>query len=198
MKKRFFFAIPILIITLIAVAYSIFDKPQKELSTENYSKHYDISLISNEFRNESYEETFIKYQDKLEEAIKHYEEGGLLEEDKPNPDFFIEKARYAGYLGQTDWAIEILNNSFDYYNNFSVAWNNLAKLYEGKKDYIKANEYYQKIMDAFSEEAYWTLYYNMAKNAILMHNKAKVEEYYQRYRSFGGTIEEVEDYLQTN
>ena len=195
MKKRFLITISILMVTLIAVVYFFFDKSQEEKLTENYSKHYDFSLISDELRNEEYEKKFIEYQDKLEEAIKDYEEGGLLEESKPNPDFFIEKARYAKYLGQMDWAIEILNGAFDYYGNFSVAWNNLARIYEYKGDYIKANEYYQIIIDTFFEEQFWSLYYNMTKNFMLMNDKSKVEEYYEKYKSFGGVSEEIEEYL---
>ena len=198
MKKIFLITISVLMVTLIAVAYFFLDKPQEEQDLENYSKYYDISLISNEFKNEEYEKKFIEYQDKLEEAIKNYEEGDLLEKGKPNPDFFIEKARYAKYLGQIEWAIEILNSTFDYYENFSVGWNNLAKLYEDKKDYVKANEYYQAMIDTFSEKIYWSLYYYMSKNSVLMADKEKVEEYYERYKTFGGIDEEIENYLKIN
>jgi len=222
MKKRFLITISILMVILIAVAYFLFDKPQEEKieeqeeqqlekqlekqpeeqkeeegekqSEETYSKNYDLSLI----RNEEYENKFIEYQDKLEEAIKNYEEGGFLEEERPSVDFFIEKARYAKYLGQIDWAIEILNSVFDYYDRSSTAWNNLAKIYEDKKDYVKANEYYQTIIDTFSENLHWSLYSYMAKNAMLMDKKIKTEEYYIKYQSFGGYDGEIEDYLNTN
>ena len=195
MKRRFLITISILMVILIAVAYFFFDRPQKEQLIENYSKYYDFSLISDQFKNEEYKEKFIEYQDKLEEAIKNYNEGDLPGEGKPNPDFFIEKARYAKYLGQTDWAIEILNSVFDYYDNSSVAWNNLAKIYEEKKDYVKANEYYQTIIDTFSEKIYWNLYYYMTKNAMYLDDKDQTAEYYEKYKSFGGIDGEIEDYL---
>lgn len=195
MKKRFLITISVLVIAIITIAYFFFDKPEIEPSIESYSKHYDVSLILDEVKNEEYENKFIEYQDKLEGAIKNYEEGDLLGEGKPNPDFFIEKARYAKYLGQIDWSIEILNSIFDYYGNSSVAWNNLAKLYEGKKDYIKANEYYQTIIDTFSEKVYWSLYYHMAQNSMFVDNKEQTEEYYEKYKSFGGVDEEIENYL---
>ena len=198
MKKRFLITISVLMVILISVAYFFFGKPQGEQLIESYSRYYDFSLISDEFRNKGYEEKFIEYQNKLEEAVESYNVGGLLDEQKPNVDFFIEKARYANYLGQTDWAIEILNNIFDYYDNSSVAWNNLAKLYEDKKDYVKANEYYQEIIDTFSEEFYWNFYYYMAKNDMLMEDKEKEEEYYEKYKGFGGVDEEIENYLKIN
>ena len=198
MKNKFLITISVLMVGLIAIAYLFFDKPEIEPLIEGYSKYYDVSLILDELKNQEYEEKFIEYQDKLEGAIKSYEEGGLLGEEKPNPDFFIEKARYAKYLGQIDWAIEILNNTFNYYENSSVVWNNLAKLYEEKGDYIKANEYYQIIIDTFSEKTYWSLYYYMSKNAILMESKEKVEEYYEKYVGFGGSSEEIESYLEVN
>ena len=197
MNKKYLITISSLMIVLIAVAYFFFNKQAEQL-IEGYSQYYNVSLISNEFENEDYEAKFLEYQNKLEEAIKNFKEGDLLEESKPNPDFFIEKARYARYLGQTDWAIEILNSIFDYYDNSSVAWNNLAKIYEEKQDYVKANEYYQTIIDTFSEKAYWSLYYYMTKNYILMDNKEKVEEYYMKYKSFGGFDGEFEDYLKIN
>ncbi|MFA5072025.1 MAG: hypothetical protein WC511_06785 [Candidatus Pacearchaeota archaeon] len=37
-------------------------------------------------------------------------------------------------------------------------WNNLAKIYEEERDYVKANEYYQKIIDTFREKQYWGMY----------------------------------------
>ena len=170
--------------------------------TTLYTKHYNVDLINIENIQgitqemaKQYKEKFIKYQDKLEEATRNYEEGGRGIEEKPNPDFFVEKARYAQYLGQTNWAIEILNKLFEYYENSTVAWNNLAKLYESKGDYIKANEYYLKIIDAFGEKQHWGQYYYIAKNCIIMDNKEKTKEYYEKYKSFGGQDSEIEEYL---
>ncbi len=193
MKKQFIILISILIIALVFVAYFLFNGSGKE--TKVYSKHYSLSSISKEYNNQEYKNKFLSYQAQLEEAIKNYEQGGMIVEEKPNSDFFIEKARYAQYLGQTDWAIEILNNLFDYYDNSSVAWNNLAKLYEKKGDYNKANEYYQKIIDVFGEGQKWGFYYYIAKNCLIMDNKEKVEEYYEKYKSFGGFDSEIEEYL---
>ena len=194
MNKKTITIISVLVVILISVAYFFFDR-SREVIDQDYTKLYDISLISEEFKNQGYEDKFTEYQDKLEEAIKDYNEGGLLNEEKPLADFFIEKARYAKYLGQIDWSIEILNNIFDYYENSSVAWNNLAKLYEQKEDYVKSNEYYQKMIDVFAEKQFWSVYYHMTKNSLLMDDKDKAIEYYERYKFRGGYDQEIEDLL---
>ncbi len=178
------------------------DEEQYLEEPEFYSEQYNLDLINIESIEgitsetaQEYKEKFIEYQDKLEEATKSYEEGGKKEEEKPNPDFFVEKARYSDYLGQTDWAIEILNELFEYYKNSTVGWNNLAKLYEKKEDYIKANEYYLKMIDTFGEKQFWGQYYYIAKNYKTIDNKEKVEEYYEKYKKFGGSDSEIEEYL---
>ena len=194
MNKKYITVISVLMVVLVAVVYFFFDQSGKEI-IEDYTKLYDISLIDSEFENQGYENKFIEYQDKLKDAIKNYDEGGFVEEEKPSVDFFIEKARYANYLGQTDWAIEILNGVFNYYENSSVAWNNLAKLYEEKGEYLKANEYYQKLIDIFAEKQFWSVYYHMVKNSLLVGDKDDAIEYYERYKSRGGYSEEIEELL---
>lgn len=176
------------------------EQPSEE--PEFYSQQYNVDLINIENTGgitpkmaQQYKEKFIEYQNKLEEAVKNYEQDGKKEEERPNPDFFVEKARYAQYLGQIDWAIEILNNLFDYYTNSSVGWNNLAKLYEMKKDYNKANEYYFKLIDTFGEEQSWNYYYYIIKNYMTIGDKEKVKEYYEKYKSFDGFDREIEEYL---
>ena len=193
--------IPIIIGLVILTAGIWVFLSQKE-EKEFYTKHYNVDLINVENIEgitpemaEEYKEKFIEYQDKLEEAVKNYEQAGKKEEERPDPDFFVEKARYVQYLGQTDWAIEILNEIFKYYGNSSVGWNNLAKLYEMKGDYNKANEYYFKIIDTFGEKQFWNYYYYIAQNYIVMDNKEKVKEYYDKYKSFGGFDREIEEYL---
>ncbi len=199
-NKKIIILIITIIITILAIgAWFLFSQKEEK---GFYSKHYNADLINIESIEgitlemaQEYKEKFIEYQDKLEEATKNYEEGGREIEEKPSSDFFIEKSRYAQYLGQTDWAIEILNELFKYYENSSVAWNNLAKLYEKKKDYIKANEYYQKMIDTFGEEQFWGQYYYIVKNYMTIGDKEKAREYYERYKSFGGYDGEIEEYL---
>ncbi len=206
MPKKIIISIIVIIVIIIAAGALVFFNQEEEKDQEEekgfYTKHYNIDLIDIESIEgitpeiaKEYKDKFVEYQDKLEEAVKNYEQGGKKEEEKPNPDFFVEKARYANYLGQTDWAIEILNNLFDYYENSSVGWNNLAKLYEKKKDYIKANEYYLKMIDTFGERQFWGQYHYIAKNYMTIGDKEKVREYYERHKSFGGYDGEIEEYL---
>ncbi|MFA5310290.1 MAG: hypothetical protein WC386_01160, partial [Candidatus Paceibacterota bacterium] len=159
MKKKTIISIIIVLILVITAGYfacNYYTKkgenntPVSENNNpESYTKQYSVSGTGD------LESKFIEYQTKLEEAVKAYKEGG----EKPNPDYFIEKARYAQYLKHNDWAKEILNDVFNYYDNSSPAWNNLAKIAEEEKDYVKANEYYQKMIDSFGEEQYWSYYY---------------------------------------
>lgn len=193
------------LIVIIIAAIVVFGYPylKRQGKIGHYTTQYNInsvdlgkiSGISLE-NAQKYRDKFNEYQDKLETAVREYEAGGKQESMKPNPDFFVEKARYANYLGQTDWAIEILNETFVYYDNSSVAWNNLAKIYEERKDYNKANEYYQKIIDIFGEKEMWSNYYYMIKNYMFLGNKEKTMEYYVKYLKLGGTKDgEVEEYL---
>ena len=193
----------IISIIIIAGAWFLFNQKEEENNIkeeEFYSQQYNIDAVENKEGMTietvgQYKEKFTEYQNKLEEAIKKYEEGGQKEEEKPNPDYFIEKARYANYLGQADWAIEILNSVFNYYQNSSVAWNNLAKLYESKKDYEKANGYYQKIIDTFGEKQFYGQYYYITKNYMLSGDKEKTKETYEKYKKYGGNDSEIEEYL---
>ena len=171
-----------------------------ETKAEFSTKIYDIDSVESiegiDLEIEKrYKEKFNEYQDKLKEDIEKYNQGGLKEDEKPNPDYFIEKARYAKYLGQDDWAIESLNEIFNYYDNSSVAWNNLAKIYEGKKEYEKANEYYQKMIDVFGEKAFWRNYYYIAKNYMLIGDKEKTKEVYEKYRELGGSDSQIDEHL---
>ena len=188
----------IVLILVIAAGYFTYDKYYKkdanvpennnqtiENKTETYTKQYSVSG-SGEFYNK-----FNEYQTKLEEAVKAYKEGG----EKPNTDYFVEKAKYAQYLGHNDWAKEILNDVSNYYDNSSTSWNNLAKIYEEEKNYVKANEYYQKIIDTFGEKQYWGMYYYICSNWMYSNDKAKTQDCYTKYKSLGGSDSQIEDYL---
>lgn len=196
MKKKTL-AISIIITLIVAIAAwgyyqykpSAKSNPQGQSSAQNnreeYTKHYSVSGSG------EYQDKFVEYQNKLEEAVKAFKDGG----DKPDPDYFVEKARYAQYLGHNDWAKEILSDIFTYYDNSSVGWNNLAKAYEADKDYSKANEYYQKMINTFGEKDYWGYYYYICVNWMYAGDKAKAQECYSKYKSFGGSDSQIEDYL---
>jgi tetratricopeptide (TPR) repeat protein len=194
MNKKTIIAIIIILIIIAVVAFFACGKYKnnnpivpviENNESQSYTKQYSVSGSS------EFEVKFVEYQTKLEEAVKAYKEGG----EKPNVDFFIEKAKYAQYLKHNDWAKEILNDVSNYYDNSSTSWNNLAKIYEEEKDYVKANEYYQKIIDTFGEKQYWGMYYYICSNWMYANDKAKTEECYTKYKSFGGSDSQIEDYL---
>lgn len=174
------------IIVLIIISVAGFFAYEKYYKASDFTTHYAIATGDENFKSK-----FVEYQDKLEEAVRAYKKGG----EKPDTDYFIEKARYAQYLGRNDWAKEILNDIFNYYDNSSVGWNNLAKIYEEEKDYVKANEYYQKMIDTFGESNYWSFYYYICNNLMLMDDKAKTKECYDKYKSLGGSDSQMEEYI---
>lgn len=203
MNKKLIISSLVIIIIIAAAAVVGYPYLKKQGKIGHYTEQYNVNSLdlgkipnTNPEIAKRYKDKFIEYQDKLEAAVREYEAGGKQELMKPNPDFFVEKARYADYLGKSDWAIGILNETFIYYDNSSVAWNNLAKIYEERKDYAKANEYYQKIIDTFGEGQMWGQYYYMIKNYMLAGDKEKAREYYQKYRRLGGAEDgEVNEFL---
>lgn len=174
------------IIILIIISVAGFFAYEKYYKASDVTEHYTITSGDENFRSK-----FVEYQDKLEEAVKAYKKGG----EKPNVDYFVEKARYVQYLGHNDWAKEILSDIFNYYDNSSVGWNNLAKIYEEEKDYVKANEYYQKMIDTFGEDNYWSFYYYICNNLMLINDKEKTKECYDKYKSLGGSDSQIEEYI---
>lgn len=193
-KKLIIFGIIIILIVAVA-GFFVYQKYHTVSNKANniinnvvadLTKHYTITE-----GDQNYISKFVEYQNKLEDAVKAYKNGG----EKPNADFFIEKAKYAQYLGHSDYAKEILNDIFTYYDNSSVGWNNLAKLYEEDKNYVKANEYYQKMIDTFGEKDYWSFYYYICSNWMLAKDKTRTQECYNKYKSFGGSDAQIEEYL---
>jgi len=191
MNKKTTIVIIIVLIIVATVGYFAYDKYYKNNNLIIFSENPELTKQYFVSGTGEFETKFIEYQTKLEEVVKAYKEGG----EKPNVDYFIEKARYAQYLKHTDWAKEILNDVFTYYENSSTAWNNLAKLYEEEKDYVKANEYYQKMIDSFGEKDYWSYYYYICSNWMYANDKAKTQECYTKYKSLGGSDSQLEDYL---
>jgi tetratricopeptide (TPR) repeat protein len=190
MNKKFIILGIIALIIIFISGFFVYQKYNKG-DNQNIDNQYNTKQYVIASSDEGFNAKFIEYQNKLEEAVKSFNEGG----DKPNVDFFIEKARYAQYLGHNDWAKEILNDIFTYYDNSSVGWNNLAKIYEEEKDYIKANEYYQKMIDTFGEKDYWSFYYYICSNLMNMNDKVKTQECYDKYKKLGGNDSQIEEYL---
>jgi len=187
MSKKTIIVTAVVAILILVAAFFVYKSGL--VTSEKYTKQYSAEMLTAEQK--VYEVKFLEYQTMLEDAVKTYKNGGAI----PNVDYFIEKARYAQYLGHNDWAIEILNDVFNYYQNSSVVWNNLAKIYEEEKDYTKANEYYQKVIDTFGESNNWGNYYYICSNLMYMDQKDKTKECYKKYQSLGGSDIQIENYV---
>ena len=113
----------------------------------NYKKsHYTVEVNLTEEERADYESKVVLMDQKIK-AIKPFE--------KPDIDYFIEKARYQEYLGFYSDAIATLLDSFKYYQNTSAGWNNIAKLYDKAGDYKSAIFFYSKLIDTFSLNRYY-------------------------------------------
>ena len=77
-----------------------------------------------------------------------------LSDLRPDPDFFVEKARVLEQLGRIGEAIKTYDDLFAIYDNSSVGWNNRGRLYEKIGDYAEAVENYKKLIDVFSLSQY--------------------------------------------
>ncbi|MBI4994411.1 hypothetical protein HZC21_02075 [Candidatus Peregrinibacteria bacterium] len=127
----------------------------------------------------------LEYEQKVSEMNKRIRE--IISRDKPDIDLFIEKARYQEYLGRYGDAIDTLLESFKYYENTSVGWNNIAKLYDKVGDYKSAILFYNKLINTFNLYRYYLEvawdYYRLGEIEI-------AKEAYGRYAQFEHNREE--------
>mgnify|MGYP001615164918 CR=1 FL=1 len=113
----------------------------------NYKKaNYVVPVNLTQEERADYEAKIVEANDKIK-AVKAPE--------RPDIDYFIDKARFLEYLGRYSDAINTLLDSLKYYENTSVGWNNLAKLYEKVGDYKSAIFFYGKLVDVFSMNRYY-------------------------------------------
>lgn len=145
----------------------------------NYKKsHYVVEVNLTQEERADYEAKVVDMDQKIK-AVKPPE--------KPDIDYFIEKARYQEYLGLYSDAINTLMDSFKYYENTSAGWNNIAKLYDKAGDYKSAISFYSKLIDTFNLNRYyldiaWD-YYRMGKLSI-------AQEAYGRFAQLTGSRDE--------
>lgn len=97
--------------------------------------------------------------------------------NKPDIDLFIEKAVNQEYLGRYGDAINTLLESFKYYQNTSVGWNNIARLYDKVGDYKSAIVFYNKLIDTFRLNNY---YLDVAQNYYMLGRYTVAYEAYGR------------------
>ncbi|PIQ78586.1 hypothetical protein COU76_05140 [Candidatus Peregrinibacteria bacterium CG10_big_fil_rev_8_21_14_0_10_49_10] len=175
MQKKNYAAIIVLFVVLSGIGIGLWKQQAK------YTVDVDITPEQRQ--------TFEQRVEEWDEKIDSTPAG-----EQPNPDYFIEKARYQEYLGQYGAAIKTLQSLFDYYENSSAAWNNLAKLYEKVGRPRKAIENYQKLIDVFE---LYQFRLDIAWNYYRLGNIEKAREVYQQYQSeTGGRDEELEYYFE--
>lgn len=145
---------------------------------------YDVDITA-EQRTE-YENQVKEWTDK----IKDYKPEEGAEDTRVPVNYFINKARYEDYLGLNGDAVDTLNKALQLYEISSVAWNNLAKLYEERGDYETALGYYRMILDHFPD---LTMHHaNIIRAYIKLGEKEKAEKYYYDYvNSTGHTDEDL-------
>lgn len=163
MKKLHYYIVAFLLLTTIAIGLFSFSRTSYEVQVN----------LSPEER--------VRYEaivSDMDAKIKSVNPG-----EKPDIDYFIEKARYQEYLGQYGKAIDTLLASFRVYDNTSVGWNNVAKLYEKVGDYKKANAFYKKLIETFRLDRY---YLDMAWNFYRMNELGKAYETFGRYTQLTG------------
>lgn len=169
----------ILGLAIIASLYfAFFSHKEIDINSIDTSK---LSLSAQQV--ELYRSKYIEFSNKLNVDIEDYEKS-KTDNNRPDQDYFIEKARYAEYLGQHDQAIWTLNQLLRYYDNSSIAWNNLAAIYESQGDFKKAIKYYEKIVSTFGEQASGKYYLQIAQNYLRLGNKEKAKESYANFKKW--------------
>lgn len=103
--------------------------------------------------------------------------------DKPDIDFFIEKARYQEYLGKYGKAIQTLLEAFKYYENTTAGWNNIARLYDKVGDYQSATVFYKKLIEMFRLNQY---YVDLARDFYMLGQYKLAYEAYGRFAQLTG------------
>ena len=131
-----------------------------------------------------------------EEVIKNLDNikkwDNKIQEDDSNFDYYIELARAYKYLGDINKSIEIYK-SYPHEKQGTVLYlhcNNLAKLYETKKDYTEANKHYLEIIKNFNGQ-YKNAYLSLIENYIILKDKDNAWKYYIEFQKAGGENIEI-------
>ena len=126
-----------------------------------------------------------EYQQKIKEGIK---------QGTDNFDYYIEQARAYQYAGNVDKAIKVYK---DYESKvtdeiFFLYHNNLAKLYESKKEYQQAINEYLLVVEKFNAQ-YPSVLADLTRNYLELGDKQNANKYYFQFKAAGysdGVIEQ--------
>ena len=173
-KKKTLFLSGLLI--AVAILFAVF---YPDIVEKNKIKHYINQTGKTE-------EEVVKNLNNIEKW------NGKIQEDDSNFDYYIELARAYKYLGDTDKAIEIYE-SYPREKRGTVLYlyhNNLAKLYEAKKDYKEANKHYLEIIKNFKGR-YKNAFVSLIENYIILKDKDNAWKYYIEFQKAGGENIEI-------
>lgn len=156
------------------------------------SKPFDIEVqLSDELRAD-YEAKVVYFSEQLQVPDPNSPDG------LPNADFYIEKARYLGYLGRLSQAEAVLKESLKKFNTFTVAEHNLGRLYEQMQKYDKALDRYEKLADPtiYNQPQY---YFDIARIKRIQNDVAGAEKAYKQHLAkFNSPDAEFEQWLRDN
>lgn len=155
----------------------------------NYSKKagYEVSVDLTPELRAQYENQIIE----MEKTIR-----GVIPPDKPDIDFFIEKARAEEYLGRYGRAIETLLGAFQFYENSISGFSNIANLYDKVGEYDKAIIFYKQLIEKFN---YYKYYGSLAWDYYRLNKLELAQEAYGRFAQLArGKDEELFKLLYTN
>ena len=210
MKKILKIISVLIIILIIVVLGCYFYKANQNIDNndDNYQqsatiKSYDYPELTSDVIEEiggqeiadELIDKFEKSANDLDEAIRKYEDGGKVEEDKPSVILFVEVGKYAKYVRKYDLAIETLESVFDYYDESNIALINMAHVYEDKGEFQKAIDTYHRFYEMFPEDNQFQFHVDIMHDYLALENEEKVSEYYEQYKKAGFSNEEIEQYI---
>ncbi len=184
-SSKIFVIVLSLIIAVSALAYGAYRVYENE-------KPVDVAVELTDAQRADYEAKVADYSAKINDPTLK-DANGL-----PNSDFYIEKARYLGYLGHLSQAVDVLKDSLDVFKMSSVAEHNLAKFYEQMGKYDDAVDNYERLADEtiYNMPQY---YFDIARVMRIQKNVAKADAAYHKFLAkFNTPDAEFEKWLQDN
>ena len=158
---------------LVLILFSLF------LLTGCGKKTVEVSLAPSQI------EKYTAQVETWDEKINNYDPATSDDGDpRPPMDYFIEKARYQGYLGNVGEAIDTLDSSLQLYDISSVAWHNLGRLYERIEEPKKSLAYYEQILTIFPDKHQYNI--DIIRMKILLGEKDEALKMYQSYAVMTG------------
>jgi tetratricopeptide (TPR) repeat protein len=154
---------------------------------------YDVEVDLTEAQRTEAEEGLALWKSRLEnfQPIEEQDDkvtdpAGLL---KPFADVFINKAEFEMQLGRNDDAIRTYKEMLKNYDNSSVAWTNLGKMYHGAGNCRVATKWYKEGIEKLNMRP---LYYDIVSCYKSAGDKSKAEQYYREWQQADPSVFDAE------